>query len=268
MTDPLPKYDAPPVIETVLCAQFARLANFTGAVAGWFWKGRLGSDWTKTKTAVRLEDQFERFGEERRPELPGIRFYSGDQPDRTQIIRSDEERMIQIQDSRFILNWRRGTGGYPSYEKLLPEFRGSFQKFSGFAAEADLGEIQVNQWEVAYVNTLDKGEMWESPADWPTILPGLYTPLTWGTGPIETHNGEWKFVIGKDRGRLYVSLKHGRTSMDGPDTLFLQLTARGPVDAERDQTLEDGLNIGHEVIVRSFTAMTSPEAHKHWKRRC
>jgi len=210
MSEPLPKFDAPPVIETVLGAQFAKLPNFSGAVAGWFWKKHLPSDWKKTKPAPRLEDQFERFGPERKPEFrgAGIRVYSGDEPDRTQIIRGDEERMIQIQDSRFILNWRRGPSGYPSYAKLLPEFLQSFQKFSAFAAESELDVVQANQWEVTYVNALERGELWESPADWPRILPGLYSPPAWGTQPLETQNAEWKFVIEEDRGRLFISLSN------------------------------------------------------------
>ena len=39
--EPLPKFDSPPVIETVLGVQFTPLANFTGALAGSFWKSRL-----------------------------------------------------------------------------------------------------------------------------------------------------------------------------------------------------------------------------------
>jgi len=173
--------------------------------------------------------------------------------------------MIQIQDTRFLLNWRSGAGGYPSYSKLLGEFKELFTQFNSFAREAELGPVEPNQWEVTYVNLLERGGLWENPTDWTRIIPGLYSPPAWGTEPVETHNGEWKYVIGKNQGRLYVVLRHGRTSMEGPDTLFLNLTARGPINSEHN--LDDGLNVGHEAIVRTFTAMTSPEMHKRWERK-
>jgi len=63
MPEGLPEFGAPPVTETVLSAQFARLPNFSSEMAGWFWKQYLSSEWAKAKDAPRIEDQFERFDE-------------------------------------------------------------------------------------------------------------------------------------------------------------------------------------------------------------
>ncbi|OLB29539.1 MAG: hypothetical protein DMG41_37135 [Acidobacteria bacterium] len=38
MTRIRPKFDAPPVVETVLSVQFSSLPGFATAHAGWFWK--------------------------------------------------------------------------------------------------------------------------------------------------------------------------------------------------------------------------------------
>ena len=66
--DDLPKFDAPPVVETALSIQFSRLPEFTTAMAGWFWKSYLtkladGAKWNKVVEVPRLEDEFEKFGE-------------------------------------------------------------------------------------------------------------------------------------------------------------------------------------------------------------
>lgn len=268
MGESYPKFDAPPVIETVLSAQFPRLTNYSDAVAGWFWKSRLPSNWTRSKDAPPLDEQFERFGDERKWEMPPpfrLRRFENS-TERTQLIRDDGERMIQVQDTRFILNWRREQGGYPSYKTLRPEFQQHFKSFRDFASEAVLGDVIPNQWEVTYVNHIPRGGLWESVADWPKILPGLHTPKTWGNLPLETQGGNWRFVI-ENRARLYVSLQHGRLTPDSEDLLVLQFTARGPVSADAGRLLDDGFDLGHEAIVKSFAAMTSPEAHTAWKRR-
>ena len=63
------KFQFPPVVETVLGVQFAGLPGYSTAHAGWFWKEYLeklnespNRIWSKAVDAMRLEDQFERFG--------------------------------------------------------------------------------------------------------------------------------------------------------------------------------------------------------------
>jgi uncharacterized protein (TIGR04255 family) len=267
----LPKFDAPPVIETVLSAQFARLERFSNAHGGWFWKSYLNKDWVNVQSAPRLEDQFERFGDEFRwgPSAGGIRIVTGAESARLQILRADDERMIQIQDSRFVYNWRKQNADYPSYENVLSEFLREFANFERFIKDAELGAMDLNQWEVTYVNHIDRGGLWNAFSDWIKIFPRFYAPAE-GESDInpEDFGGEWKLTIGDNLGRLHVALSRGRVASEkGAEVIRLQLTARGPVNMEKGLDLRAGFELGHAVIVRYFTAMTSPVAHKYWKRR-
>ncbi|MGH6635283.1 MAG: TIGR04255 family protein [Gammaproteobacteria bacterium] len=263
----LPKFDSPPVVETVLGAQFSPVSQFNEVHAGWLWKKYFSDEWIRTSIAPRLEDQFERFGDEKLwgPEaLLMVRAATGGE--RVQIYRSDDERMIQVQNTRFLYNWRKGSAGYPSYDKLLPEFKDLFASFEQFVKEAAKGELTLNQWEVTYVNQIPKGDLWFSASDWPSIFPWFVPPATniQGQHP-DGFRGEWSLVVGDNLGRLHISLKHVRVgSSAGKEALALQLTARGPLG--EGKSLEVGLNIGHESIVESFAAITSQKAHKHWRR--
>lgn len=269
MSDPLPKFDEPPVIETVLGVQFSRLPGFSTAHAGWFWKSYLKAPerWPKVVDAARLEDQTERFGEGEVWVRQVFRLAASGAPHRTQIIRADDERMIQIQDSRFILNWRKQSHNYPSYDVLVPEFRESFATFSRFVQDAGFGSLELNQWEVTYLNHVPKGDMWESPRDWSKIFPGLYAPPAVGDEVrFETLGNEWRYMLKPQVARLYIELKHHRNPTS-EEVMTLQLTARGRVAPAEGATWEAGFDLGHEAIVRSFAAITSADAHKRWKRR-
>jgi uncharacterized protein (TIGR04255 family) len=270
MSNGLPQYDAPPVIETVLSAQFGRLPSFTLAHAGWFWKNYLDESWVSVAEAARLDDVFERFGDERVWTQHAFQLVPiGTDSHRLQILRNDQERMIQVQNSRFIQNWRKREGRYPSYRKLLPEFEGHFARYQAFVKDAGLGEVDLNQWEVIYVNMIPKGELWNSPRDWQKIFPWLAAPSVDRGHRLDSFgNAEWQFVVGSELGRLFVSLNHVKLgpSKDGQEAIKLQLTARGPVQPEKRLDLKSGFDTAHEVIVRSFTSMTSDAAHKHWKR--
>lgn len=270
MSDGLPSFDNPPVVETVISVQFAPLRNLSSAHIGWYWKEHLSQEWTKVEQTALLADQFERFGEERSWARPGIKvgIRPSSESDRLQIIQENGDRMIQIQSTRFICNWRKRGSDYPSYETLRPEFDRRFDRFVRFTREAGLGEPKPNQWEMTYVNHIEKGTLWRQPEDWPNVLPDFYAPLRGVCGQrFESFGGEWHLVIEPTRGRLHVAVQHAKISEPaGTEVLVLQLTARGPIDEKKGWSLDAGLKLGHETIVSSFAAMTSESAHKHWGR--
>jgi uncharacterized protein (TIGR04255 family) len=264
MPDPLPKFDRPPVVETVLSAQFSRLPKFRTAHAGVFRESHLGKDWDTLEEQPRIDDFFERFGEERKwGPMAGLRLTTSQEAQRTQIVGTDPTRMIQIQDSRFIYNWKSSSIGlYPSYAATKQEFDRLYTRFRDFVATYKLGDLEENQWEVSYVNQIKKGGLWNSPDDWISIFPWLVPPK--GYLPPDGVQTNWDLVIPENRGRLHVTLYYGRTTMDGPEAILLNLVARGPVSS--GFSIFDGFNIGHEAIVRSFTDMTTPRAHEFWER--
>jgi uncharacterized protein (TIGR04255 family) len=273
-----PKFDAPPVVETVLSVQFANLPGYSTAHAGWFWKEyleKLGEEpsrkWSQAVDAPRLEDQFERFGAEDIWVVPqlAMKLLPPSQSQRTQIIRSDGERMIQVQDSRFILNWKKQAGAYPSFEPLLDEFRTMLQAFETFAIEARFGKLGYNQWEIAYVDQLKKGDMWESARDWSRIFPGLSMPPAQlnqllSTGD-EAMSADWRFSLTDRRGRMYIQLRQSRIPPSNEEVLNVTWVARGPVTAS--ETWEQGFALGHDAISETFLTITSAEAHERWKER-
>jgi len=275
MPEPLPKFDAPPVVETAMSVQFAPLAGLSTPLIGWFWKSYLpplseNDKWEKAVEAARLGDAYERFGDKEVWGQFGFRMSMVPLAKRVQIIQSSNERMVQVQDSRFILNWRKQSGAYPSFATLSKEFWSLFPSLEKFAADASLGPVEQNQWELSYINHIPKGELWRSTSEWGKVIPRLSLPsglvVEPTAGPVTV---DWRFNFSEERGRLHVNLQHARlaTAPSSEDFMQLTLTARGPIDREKGWDLKDSFALGHEAIVRTFTTMTSGEAHKFWKRR-
>jgi uncharacterized protein (TIGR04255 family) len=270
MHEPLPKYELPPVHETALSIQFERLPSFSGALAGWFWKSYMPGmpgNWSRATETVRLEDVFEKFGTDAGWHRLGFRMVAAGEPQRIQIIREDSERMVQLQDSRLVLNWqKKEESGYPSFEVMSMEFAILYPLFKKFAQEAELGKVEPNQWEVTYVNLIRKDDMWSSALDWGKIIPSFVFPPPAKDIRGETANCEFRYILPGERGRMYVSMRHVKVAPSDEEAINLTLTCRGPIDNERGWGFDEGFNLGHQSIVRSFTAMTSKEAHQRWKR--
>jgi uncharacterized protein (TIGR04255 family) len=261
-----PVFDNPPVIETVLGVQFAPVRGLTSAHVGWFWKQYLDGKWEKIAEVVPLPDEFEGFEPIPAPvrfKIEPIRF-----PARLQISWANDGRMIQIQPTRFHYNWNRVGGEYPRYRRVRGEFDRYFETFRRFVAEAKLGEVVPNQWELTYIDSIPQGSLWTTPAGWHEVLPGLFPSQSPpGAVQAESFGGEWHYEIPPQLGRLHVSVQLARVGDDPTPVLLVQSTARGPIGQGGVATLEDGLELGHRVAVDTFIDITSDKAHGVWGRQ-
>jgi hypothetical protein len=271
-----PDFVSPPIIEFVLGAQFAPLENFTSGHFGLFWN-RLGKEeWPVAGEEPPLDPQFEMFDTPRWRMVRNLQFKLQPrfQPGRFTLQNSSRDRMIQLQDTRLLLNWRKANDGdcmsYPSYKVLIDEFESKLSILQEFVMQHKLGSLQLNQWEITYVDSFPQGDLWNSPADWQFILPGLFGRLSTTSQDelsLEHRAAEWSYEIKPKRGRLHVNAQVGFLTDSSKPSLLLNLTARGPVSENEVRSLRDGLDLGHSVSVREFLAMVDPKVKATWKEK-
>lgn len=265
MQEALPDFKNPPVIETVLGVQFEPLQKFTNAHLGAFWK-KLPKEWDSVSDAETLEPVFEEFGDERSWVPPGIQLkISRDPSTRLRIRNQTNDRMIQIQNSRFHYNWLGQSGRqYPRFKNVKPEFDDMFNQYKQFVLNESLGDIIPNQWEITYVNHIPKGTVWNSPSDWERVFPSISRKNDCSTvGSLESFECKLHYELEDRRGRLHIEIRHGKRD-NSQEILIMNLTARGPIRPD-GILLDEGLNLGRNAIVRAFAELTAPDAHKFWE---
>lgn len=271
-----PDFAKPPIVEFVLGAQFVPLENFSTGHFGLFWEQLGREEWPVAGEEPPLDPHFELFDAPRWrvPRSLQFKLQPGFQPGRLTLQNADRDRMIQFQDTRFVLNWRKRTSGaevkYPSYKVLIGEFEKRFAILKAFAAEHNLGPLQLNQWEITYVDAFPQDELWQTPADWERILPGLFGSLSTTDQSelsLEHRAAEWSYEIKPKKGRLHVNAQVGFLTESQKPALLLNMTARGPVNGNGIEALRDGLDLGHLVSVREFLAMVSPEIKAKWDQK-
>ncbi|MEX0643608.1 MAG: TIGR04255 family protein [Pirellulales bacterium] len=269
MADPAtPRYDAPPVVETILGVQFEPLAEWRNIHLGAFWNA-LPDKWRAATVfdVPPLEPQVERFDAE--SILARWQFHlrlDADARRRAQFRLDD--RMIQVQNGRLILNWiKQDPTPYPGYETMKAEFSETLDRFQTFLTQCKLGDFLPNQWEVTYLNRIPIGSLWNQPSNW-----SFFRSLGRLDGPteslrLESLAGQWHYEITPRRGRLHVEWTHSRRdeSKDA-EAIILTLTARGPLSEENrtGEAVLGGLDLGHETIIRAFPALVTDEANTFW----
>jgi uncharacterized protein (TIGR04255 family) len=261
-------YPSPPIVELAISAQFSPLTRLSAGHFGLFWH-EIGTDWTDPHDAPPIEDRYELFDRSRSPglrlQLRPIRL-----PLRFAVGHKLKDRLVQLQSTRFCLNWRKRDQTYPSYKRLINEFQDLFGRFDNFSVRHGLDPLVINQWELTYIDAFPKGEEWQTPADWGRILPGLFGDLfsTDGLSLALAHRAaEWSYEIQPKRGRLHLSAALGRVDGDDRDSLLLTTTARGPVGKNDAASLRAGLDLGHDLAYAVFDRVVSDETKKRWERK-
>lgn len=261
----LPNFENPPVVETVLSVQFEPLPLLQTAYIGLLWN-EYRSSFPKTEERPPLEPVVEQF-----PESPtarvGLKFQAVENFPalRVWFINDKGSEMIQVQNDRFIKNWRAvDRDPYPHYENFRPNFDRDYRILVDFLAKNQLGTPRVNQCEVTYVNHILAGEGWERYGDADKIFSFWRSPDLVPPGVPEDIRLHTRFVIpgagGEPVGRLHVDLQPAVRTSDNHPMYVLHLTARGRVGDG-----VDFFDIGREWIVLAFERLTTSTMHRIWR---
>ncbi len=265
----LPEFENPPVVETVLAVQFEKLTAMQTVHFGLFWR-RMQARFPRTEERPALNPMFERFPEPI-ARIPRMQFESIERPPLPRLWLHSETgtEMIQMQNDRFIKNWRKAgdRDEYPRYEGAIkPAFERDFSEFQSFLAEEKLGPITVNQCEVTYVNHIVSGEGWGSQGDIHRIFTFWKQGMSSVPGSPEDVALQMRFPIRGDRnepiGRLHVDVQPAFRTTDDQPMYVMNLTARGQYGSGMDF-----FDIGRRWIVETFDRLTTPEMHRIWGKK-
>lgn len=257
-------FTSPPVSEVVFGFLFEKPTRLLTAHFGAFWS-KIRSEFPT------IEDQLPliNIGDTHDPNLPLSRVW---------FISGDGRRLIQLQHDRFYYNWRRLDGDklpYPEYANLFVEFRKVMDQFSSFLKEEALtDEIHAGQFELSYINMLERPKTWEKK----TPLGNVLIDHVWRADVQrflpDPRDYSWTsvFEMPDQAGQLVIEAKSGRkTALPEEQVIQLTLTAKSAVLGSDKNTLLKGgswFETAHKQIVHGFTDITDPAVQKSdWGRK-
>jgi uncharacterized protein (TIGR04255 family) len=266
---PLPDFRKPPVIETVLSVEFAPIKDWALPHFGLFW-AQLREHFPRFEVHPPIRSEIESFEPPQAPAEPEIRIELAMPEGRCWYVNDDGRQLLQIQNGRFIFNWRKRAPDdeYPRYRQfVLPSFNRLWQSFLGFLKQEGLGEPSPVQCEVTYVNHIPKGEGWNTVEDWDEVFNFLnfHHKLNFLPHP-EATNIDLAFVIPEKRGRLRAKIRRAIRIVDKCEIITLNLIARGRPQSSSTQDIVNWFELGHEWVVRGFADITTPKMHEQWER--
>lgn len=262
----LPAFDRPPVSETALGVEFQPVPGWGVPHFGLFWS-EIRSEYPRFEVQPPLASQIERFGSEPQVSPSLIVEFSDAGRSRCWFFHENNARLLQVQDSRFILNWRKLTDNaeYPHYSRFRPQFAIEWTRFTDCVARFGLPPPAVEQCEVTYTNFFPRGEGWHDYSEFQLVIPAWAGKHSWLPSAEYVVIGT-RYVFPENAGRFHVSLQPVVRNTDAVEGLQLTLTARGRPTAPDLEGILRWFDLGHEWIVRGFADLTSSHMHKHWGR--
>jgi uncharacterized protein (TIGR04255 family) len=259
----LPDFSDPPAVETLLGFHFKQLPGWSVPDFGLFWH-KIRKEYPRVEVHPPIANEM---GLRFELDPKRVQFHlTSEVPVRCWFIHKSESRIIQVQNSSFIQNWRKSARdvGYLHYDSLKPSFIRMWKLFREFLRSNSVAQPDVTDCEVTYVNHIDRGKGWDRFAQLPEMIPS-WSGRTSGTflpAPVVV-SVDAVYPI-RDAGKLEIVLQPGVRKPDATETIQLVLTARcRPVSNDLAE-LSRCLDLGREWVVQGFSDFTSDKMHKIW----
>lgn len=254
----LPDYTNPPLSEVACGVSFEPLESMRIPHIGLFWQA-VRDEFPITQHAAPLGD-FQ--GAIDMADMPIPRVW---------LISQSENSLIQIQNDRFIFNWRRVSPDdiYPRYEYVIESFRKYFELFLSFVESNDLGEVKPTEGELTYINQIPQGEGWQDVGQ----IGNIMNDISWAGDkkflpPPDIINCLSIFTLPDGSGKMNVSIQPAKRRTDETRIFLMELSCKG-LKAQHDLSqLWSWYELAHAWIVKGFEDLTQNEIQqKTWKKK-
>ena len=262
----LPDFSNPPIDEVAISIQFPVITEMRDVHSGLYWRMVRG-DYPKVENQPRIESPIESpdfaLSQPMAIQVPFQTQLQG----RTWLISNSDDYLIQIQNDRFVQNWRRRDTDYKHFEDVWDLFSDNYAKFKYMISTENLQQPCVQQVEVTYINWI------------PELSPSQYfRPAS--VGSVEAHSQtrdpEEQTLTMRYRlddgthatERLYVqcqpAIRPQTPKITGSQLALVYRAAFA--DGLSDSEIESYANSGRIIVVNAFTTLTTSKAHEIWGR--
>jgi uncharacterized protein (TIGR04255 family) len=259
------KFDKPPVVEVACGVLFVSPGPISTAHIGAFWN-RVKSSFPRVEDAPPLSQIVEQAGqlvtEFEWSELPPMR--------RTWMLSANGSSLIQIQQDRFLFNWKRTLDQdvYPSYDSVIADFERYFSEFMTFLEETGVSRPTCRQYDLTYINFVPASLGLDKVGPTKILVDHRRAQVANRFLPEpEAFNWTSSYSLPEGMGRLHVSAQSAISHTTAERAVRLDMVARGMPKEDSAQAMRKWFDLAHEWITQGFADSTSEELQTDfWKR--
>jgi len=273
----LPEFKNPPIDEVAIGLQFKSVGAVHSQILS-LYREEIKTDFPNTEYQPRLPTtsivnaQLPFPGMVGAPPIP-LQTTNQEGSDRVWLVARDNSKIVQLQDDRFIVNWRHLSEPYPRFEFVASLFWTQFDRFRD-AVSACGGVIESQQLELSYFNWINADELSQveairsaegSRVESPNhslrfdgqISLSNFTMLD-GDVPIAR-------LLVQAAGEGFRIARASNSLQRGSSLNFSYYSALAP--GADDKAIDDQLFTARALIVGAFDQLTTTKAHEVWQKQ-
>lgn len=258
----LADFEDPPLDEVVLGVQFVAPINYSVINSVEVWQ-LFKEEFPTVEERYALDPVFEIFGGSGQQQV-NFNFRHPPLRSRLWFISENESHLLQFQEDRLFLNWRRKpkNESYPRFESISSSFEVYLSRLQNFFKQRFGVPVEFNQAEITYINLI-KVDAYSDLPKWLNFLENV-------GAEIENLNFSFSEVVKGHEGfpvaRLFHDIRSAIVNSDGSAAFNLSLTFRGKPNQQDIESAMAFLGFGRETIVQRFEKITTDHAHEFWGR--
>jgi uncharacterized protein (TIGR04255 family) len=262
----LPDYRNPPIDEVAIAVQFAPIEGLYDEHARRFWQ-TMREEYPLLENRPRLEGPIEPVDPHATFSIDVSALGAQLPQGRIWLISASDDLLIQVQNTRFIQNWRHRETKYQRFEFVKDLFWNNFRKFRQFLDSENVQQPVVQQVEISYINWISGIPMYQF------LLPAGSSEIHARDSIVWPEEEIWnaRYLIGGEPGtveRLYAQCAPAARSLPRNERGFqfaLVFRSAHP-DGINDDEASSLMDSGRVTVVQAFTDLTTPSAQETWER--
>ncbi len=250
-----PNFSNPPLAEVACGVSFDPLLNIKSTVFGSFWN-IIKEDFPEIEeqTPIPIQSQFPNFIISNLPQLRRLWF-----------INQEYNKLIQVQQDRFLFNWKKSDNEndtYPRFHKIYSKFEDYLRKYKEHLKSTYEIKLDYHSFNLAYINKIDvNANEINSVFKEEILLNQEINSLTQISSQISKEFFSKKEGIGDFR--IIINLKINLTKEnENMRTIRLEILVDS-IKKEED-ILQEWFDQAHIEINNIFLAITSEKMQEKW----
>src|SRR3972149_1265857 len=245
-----------PLNELICGIQFD-ISGFNFVIENDFYS-RIKSNFPKIKENPPLPFTFDKYSsssirQEKR--LPFLKRYF--------FISESESKLIQLQEGRYLFNWRMLEGvetEYPRFKSVYKEFYENWEILKSIFNSHSL-KFNVNQLELSYIDHIyvDKFEIPIGKIDEVFTFFNSVSNLA----RLDYIDFNFALPVPELKGHLNLKLSTATRNIDKKELLVFDMTLRGMLSEENDP-LDNWFTTAHDIIIREFLNLITEKSKEIW----
>jgi uncharacterized protein (TIGR04255 family) len=267
----LPNFDRPPIDEVAIALQLSEpIPGFTDAHVGLYWQS-VKQSYPRVESQPRLSVTPETLDEGPPPVGQTLQMPMLQLGGRTWLVSDDDAFVVQIQNDRFTRNWRRREQAYPHFEALAEAFWNSWHSFGSMLEGEGISIPSVQQVEVTYINWVtDMGmsDFLKAARSAEVEVEGVDqfpTEQTW-TARYSVRSAGGMYARLHAQCAPAIRLPTSAQAQPEQGVQFALNFVAPTIGDMTDNAVDERLSRARDVIVRTFTSVTTTDAHHVWGR--